>query len=204
MLVSPRGRERSHPRFPDSVYLYHALYGYASNEHERHLCAGVRTQPRSDGCTAAWRRDKWLDVEQVRFHVYDYHCLIPDLPEHGHGCGIKPFTIEDRARQIADLIRYRVPGGRAHVVGHSLGGQGLVALLAMAPHVAPHVLDRAVVSSALLQPLPMAGLLSAVSRAVLPLARNPNFRDARHVHFTSPTRTSKPTTRTLLSFRRIL
>ena len=110
----------------------------------------------------------------------DYHCLIPDLPEHGHSCDIKPITIEDSARRVADLIRDRVPGGRAHVAGHSLGGQVLVALLAMAPQV----VDRAVVSSALLRPLPMTGLLSVVSRAVLPLVRNRTFQQlqARSFH----------------------
>jgi pimeloyl-ACP methyl ester carboxylesterase len=102
----------------------------------------------------------------------EYHCLIPDLPEHGRSCGIKPFTIVDSARRVADLIRNRVPGGQAHVVGHSLGGQVLVALLA----TEPLVVDRAVVSSALLRPLPMAGLLSLISRALLPLARNRPFQ----------------------------
>ncbi|MGA9098392.1 MAG: alpha/beta fold hydrolase [Methanotrichaceae archaeon] len=112
--------------------------------------------------------------------LYDYHCLIPDLPEHGSSRSIKPFTIEDSAWRIANLIQDRVPCGRAHVVGHSLGGQVLVALLAMAPHV----IDRAVVSSALLQPLPMAILLSAISCAVLPLAQNRFFQklQARSFH----------------------
>jgi pimeloyl-ACP methyl ester carboxylesterase len=34
----------------------------------------------------------------------DYHCLIPDLPEHGQSYCIKPFTIEDSAQRIAELI----------------------------------------------------------------------------------------------------
>ncbi len=115
--------------------------------------------------------------------LYDYHCLIPDLPEHGRSCGIKPFTIEDSAQRIADLIGDMVPYGQVNVVGHSLGGQVLVALLS----IAPHVINRAVVSSALLQSLPMASLLSAVSRAVLPLARNRFFQklQARSFHIPS-------------------
>jgi pimeloyl-ACP methyl ester carboxylesterase len=115
--------------------------------------------------------------------LQDYHCLIPDMLEHGSSLGIKPFTIQDSARRIADLILNRVPGGRAHVVGHSLGGQVLVALLA----TAPYVIDRAVVSSALLKPLPMAHLLSMVDHAalwLLPLARNRLFQklQARPLH----------------------
>jgi pimeloyl-ACP methyl ester carboxylesterase len=110
----------------------------------------------------------------------DYRCLIPDLPEHGRSRDVKPITIEDSARRIADLIQDRVNGGRAYVAGYSLGGQVLVDLLAMAPQV----VDRAVVVSALLRPLPMSGLLSAVSRGVLPLARNRAFQQlqARSFH----------------------
>ena len=117
---------------------------------------------------------------QTALLLQEYHCLIPDLPEHGQSYSIKPFTISDSARRIACLIRDRVPSGHAHVVGHSLGGQVLVALLAMAPKV----IDRAVVSSALLQPMPMAGFLSILSRAVLPLARNRIFQrlQARAFH----------------------
>ncbi len=112
--------------------------------------------------------------------LYDFHCLIPDLPEHGCSSSIKPFTIKDSAQRIADLVQDRVPDGRAYVVGHSLGGQVLVALLAMAPQM----INRAVVSSALLHPLPMANLLSAISRAVLPLARHRVFQklQARSFH----------------------
>ena len=126
------------------------------------------------GGISGWMWDRCTALLQ------DYHCLIPDLPEHGRSYSVGPFTIEDSARRMADLIRERAPGGRAHVVGHSLGGQVLVALLA----TAPQVVDRAVVSSALLRPLPMAGLLSLISRAVLPLARNRPFQQlqARSFH----------------------
>ncbi|HUW63664.1 MAG TPA: alpha/beta hydrolase [Spirochaetia bacterium] len=110
----------------------------------------------------------------------DFRCLVPDLPEHGRSRKIKPFTIVDSARRVKELIQSRVPGGRAHLVGHSLGAQVLVALLAMAPEV----VDRAVVSSALVRPLPLAGLLSGISRAVLPLTRNRPFQklQARAFH----------------------
>lgn len=102
----------------------------------------------------------------------DYHCLVPDLPEHGNSSGIGPITIEDCARKVAELIRAKAPGGRAHVVGHSLGGQILVKLLA----TEPGVIDHAVVSSALLRPLPLPGLTSLVARASLPLARGRYFQ----------------------------
>src|SRR5438132_14311643 len=63
----------------------------------------------------------------------DYHCLVPDLPEHGHNKDVRPFTMEGTAELIANLIRTQAHGGRAHVVGLSEGAQVIVALLSSAP-----------------------------------------------------------------------
>jgi pimeloyl-ACP methyl ester carboxylesterase len=84
----------------------------------------------------------------------DHHCLVPDLPEHGGSRDDKPFTIRASAERVAELIQARAHGGRAHVVGLSLGAQVAVALLA----VAPERVDRAVISSALVRPLPGGSL----------------------------------------------
>ena len=70
----------------------------------------------------------------------DYHCLAPDLPEQGKSADIGPFTLEDAARRVAELIRQRVPGGRAHVVGLSAGAAVAVRLLYDAPEVVDHML----------------------------------------------------------------
>lgn len=86
----------------------------------------------------------------------DYHILVPDLPEHGQSMDIKPFSIQDSASLIADLIRARAHGGQAHVIGLSEGGQITVALLASHPEL----VDHAVVSSALLRPVPGAGMMT--------------------------------------------
>jgi pimeloyl-ACP methyl ester carboxylesterase len=85
-----------------------------------------------------------------------YHCLVPDLPEHGQSASAKPFTMESAAAGVAELIRSRAHGGKAHVVGLSEGAQTLVALLA----AAPELVTSAVISSALLRPLPGASLYS--------------------------------------------
>jgi pimeloyl-ACP methyl ester carboxylesterase len=104
----------------------------------------------------------------------DHHCLVPDLPEHGGSADERPFTIAGSAAQVAELIRTRAHGGRAHVVGLSLGAQVAVALLG----VAPELVDHAVVSSALVRPIPGGSLvtprLSALSYRVLvaPLKRS--------------------------------
>jgi pimeloyl-ACP methyl ester carboxylesterase len=64
----------------------------------------------------------------------DYHCLAPDLPEQGRSAHIGPFRLDTAADAVADIIRERVPSGRAHVVGISLGGAVALTLLQRAPH----------------------------------------------------------------------
>lgn len=92
----------------------------------------------------------WMWQRQMDALSDEFHCLAPDLPEHGQSSAVKPFSITGSAALIAALIRARVPGGRAHVVGLSEGAQILVALLSQAPQV----VERAVISSALLRPMP--------------------------------------------------
>ncbi|HEY7418859.1 MAG TPA: alpha/beta hydrolase, partial [Ktedonobacteraceae bacterium] len=84
-----------------------------------------------------------------------YHCLVPDLPEHGLSAATEPFSIADSAQRIATLIRERAHGGRAHVIGLSEGAQITVQLLGSAAEV----VDHAIISSALVHPLPGMGLL---------------------------------------------
>lgn len=83
----------------------------------------------------------------------EYRCLAPDMPEQGHSQHVRPFSIEGTADLIAGLIREQAPGGKAHVVGLSAGAQVTVALLSRAPQV----VERAVISSALVRPLPGTG-----------------------------------------------
>lgn len=86
----------------------------------------------------------------------DFHALVPDLPEHGQSAEIRPFSINDSVQRVAELIRTRAHNGRAHVVGLSEGAQITLALLAQHLQLA----DRAIVSSALVRPIPAAGLMS--------------------------------------------
>ncbi len=99
----------------------------------------------------------WMWTPQVAALAADYHCLVPDLPEHGHSLAVRPFSIPLAVECLADLIRTRAHAGRAHVVGLSLGAQITVALLAHAPEL----VARAFISSALVRPLPFAGLYRA-------------------------------------------
>jgi pimeloyl-ACP methyl ester carboxylesterase len=95
----------------------------------------------------------WMWQPQVD-GLSELHCLVPDLPEHGRSVDVKPFTIAGSAELIAELIRTRAHGGRAHVVGLSEGAQVAVALLA----IAPERVDHAIISSALVRPVRGPGM----------------------------------------------
>ena len=99
-----------------------------------------------------------------------FHCLVPDLPEQGESLIEGPFSIRDAARRMVDLIGDRAHGGHAHLVGISLGG--LVALELLG--VAPRIVDRAVISGALVRSLPGWRLINPLVRAYMPF-RNLDF-----------------------------
>jgi len=99
----------------------------------------------------------------------DYHLLVPDLPEQGRSLAERPFTLPDAAARVADLIRERGHGGRAHVVGLSLGAQTIVQLLA----TAPEVVDHAMLSGALVRGLPGASLVRPTIAAYMPFRNIP-------------------------------
>ncbi len=98
------------------------------------------------GGVAGWTWDP------VVARLPDFHCLVPDLPEHGRSMDIRPFSMQLAADQAAELVREKAHGGKAVVVGLSEGAQTTVQMLA----TCPEVIERAVVSSALL--IPMGGL----------------------------------------------
>jgi pimeloyl-ACP methyl ester carboxylesterase len=96
------------------------------------------------GGIAAWMWKKQLEYFQ------DYHCIVPHLPDHGNSTGEKLVSIQDCASKVADIIK-KVAGGKAHVVGHSLGGKIAVEMLSFCPEV----MYSSVVASALFRPVKM-------------------------------------------------
>lgn len=84
------------------------------------------------GGTSGW---VWGPVVE---RLADYHCLVPDLPEHGRSRDAGPFSIRGAAQDVAELLRASAHGGRAHVVGLSIGGQVALELLATAPDLVNH------------------------------------------------------------------
>lgn len=81
----------------------------------------------------------WMWNKQIEAFK-DYHCIVPDLPEHGKSVEVKPFTMECAADMIIDIIKNKAHNGKAHLVGISLGGQIIVQILSKAPEVVDHVL----------------------------------------------------------------
>jgi len=103
-----------------------------------------------------------------------FHCLVPDLPEHGNNLQVKPFSMAFAAQKATELIREQAHGGKAVVIGLSEGAQVAVQMLA----TCPEVMDKAMISSALLLPMPGAkmysspGLISALFKMSVPPFRN--------------------------------
>ena len=62
-----------------------------------------------------------LEFAPVLPHLSDFHILLPDLPLHSASRHIGPGTTENSARHVAQLIQAHAHGGRAHVVGVSMG-----------------------------------------------------------------------------------
>src|SRR5258708_39318108 len=65
----------------------------------------------------------WSWRPQIEAFQADYHLLVPDLPEHGQSLDVAPFSMNDAAARMAELIHRRAHGGQADGVGLALGAQ---------------------------------------------------------------------------------
>ncbi len=88
----------------------------------------------------------WIWDRQVK-EFGDYHCVVPDLPEHGKSMDVKPFTINESAEMIAEIIRNHTSNGTAHLVGLSLGSQIIIQILSKTPEL----VDHAIISGTFIQ-----------------------------------------------------
>jgi pimeloyl-ACP methyl ester carboxylesterase len=99
-----------------------------------------------------------------------YHCLAPDLPGHGSAAA-EVFTVEGAAERVAEVIERDAAGGRAIVVGLSLGGYVAMAVAARWPE---RVAGLAI-SGATAEPVPprsiayhgLAAIFSTIPEAAL-------------------------------------
>ncbi len=106
----------------------------------------------------------WMWKPQVAQLKDEYHLLVPDLPEQGQSAEVKPMTLQNAAAQVAELIRTHAHGGRAHVVGLSLGAQTTIELLSQAPEL----IDHAIASGPLMRPLPGIGTTNLMAKMYWP------------------------------------
>jgi pimeloyl-ACP methyl ester carboxylesterase len=106
----------------------------------------------------------WMWKPQIAQLKDEYHLLVPDLPEHGQSIDVTPMTLQNAAAEVADLIRTRAHGGRAHVVGLSLGAQTTIELLSQSPEL----IDRAIASGPLMRPLPGIGTTNLMAKMYWP------------------------------------
>ncbi len=79
--------------------------------------------------------------QQLR-QLTDFACLAPDLPGHGQSRTVPWRSFEQTADMIAEIIRDKIPSGRSHIVGLSLGSY--VGLSLLSRH--PDVVERAMLS----------------------------------------------------------
>ncbi|RDL34619.1 uncharacterized protein BP5553_07747 [Venustampulla echinocandica] len=77
-----------------------------------------------------------LNWDLVVPHLADsYHLLVPDLPGHGLSRNVTPFSAEYSSRLLERLIRKHAHGGKAHIIGHSLGANVAVEFITSHPEV---------------------------------------------------------------------
>ncbi len=107
--------------------------------------------------------------EPVARCLADFHCLVPDLPEHGQSATDEPFSLAGAASEVADLVRQQAHGAKAHVMGVSLGAQTALQLLA----TQPGLVSRTVVSGALVRPIPGLWILPILLRLYMPIRSFP-------------------------------
>lgn len=103
----------------------------------------------------------WLPQLEL---LAEFHCLAPDLPEHGLSQAVRPFSMEDCVRRLVSLVREAAPGGRTHVVGLSFGGVVAQALMVHEPDLVDHVILSGTSAR-------MSGALYAMLRLSLALNR---------------------------------
>lgn len=98
----------------------------------------------------------WMWTEQVAALRERYRCISIDLPGNGKSHKLPWLSLADSAAQVAALIESHVDGGRAHIVGLSLGGY--VALNLLANH--PEWVESLIVSGINTAPMKNAALLT--------------------------------------------
>lgn len=123
------------------------------------------------GAVSGWMWDKQIDYFSKKFH-----CLVPDLPEHGKSRKEDDFfSINAAADKIIQLIEEKGEGKTVAAAGFSLGSQVLLSMIAKRKDLIQH----AMINSALVKPIPFANTLNKTMIMALPLVKNKTFAKAQ-------------------------
>lgn len=113
----------------------------------------------------------WMWDKQIQYFSH-YHCIVPDLPEHGSNPHETNFSIKGSAVELINLIEEKADGKKVIVVGFSLGSQVLIQMLGMKPDL----IDIAIINSALVRPiLHSQKWIQTTTRLLFPLVKNRCF-----------------------------
>jgi pimeloyl-ACP methyl ester carboxylesterase len=103
--------------------------------------------------------------------LYNYHCLLVDLPGHSKSNNIEWVSLADSAEQVVQIILERTSQQRAHLVGASLGGSVALQLLSMCPEVINHTL----ITGASILPMPGLRFFKIMLRLMAPMVKTDFF-----------------------------
>jgi pimeloyl-ACP methyl ester carboxylesterase len=113
----------------------------------------------------------WMWDKQVQYFTH-YHCIVPDLPEHGLNNNEVDFSIKGSAEELIKLIEEKARGKRVILIGFSLGSQVIIQLISMKPDL----IDFAIINSALVRPISYAKKwIQSSIRLSFPLIKNRCF-----------------------------
>ncbi|AST94369.1 alpha/beta hydrolase [Sutcliffiella cohnii] len=113
----------------------------------------------------------WMWDKQVEYFRSKFHCLVPDLPEHGKSIHEGHFTIDGAADKIINLINEKSNGKRVIAIGFSLGAQVLIAMIGKKPQL----IDFAMINSPLVKKIPFANALTNSMMFAFPLVKYKAF-----------------------------
>lgn len=101
----------------------------------------------------------WMWADQIAALREEWHCLNVDLPGNGESHSQEWKSLDAAADAVATVVRERAVGGRAHVVGLSLGGYVGLHLLARHPEIVRSLLVSGV-TAVPFRPWPLWWLLT--------------------------------------------
>ena len=109
----------------------------------------------------------WMWELQLPALQDDFHCIGIDLPGNGDSYEEDWRSFSDSAAQVAEVIRQFATGGKAHVVGLSLGGYVTVQTLVDFPDLVLSAIASGISTQPLVRPFlvrPFTRLVSATMR----------------------------------------